>query len=390
MDHIKELISEYDSSFFFYDLDKFEAHLKNIQSKLDPRIKIFYACKANPLSKVLSVLNANGFGVDVASLGELHQARSVGVENLIATGPAKSYSYLNKLLNANVDTIVCESPQQLRDLNELVQERRSKQKVLLRVQLSWEGEKSVLGGSSITPFGLGPSDWEKERLQEYPNLEVMGFHCFQWGNILDPEKFRSIWKETIRSLKDLGSSMGIETKVLDFGGGLGISYQDDSSLSFSTIHEILVEMINEYSLPEVWLELGRFSIGEFGSYFTKVVDVKEVRGRKIVVTDGGINHIARPALVNEAFPCSAFSVPKVREEKFHIHGPLCTALDYLGEHTLPHDLKPGDWLEFKKTGAYGFTESMPFFLCHNLAGEAFSYRGEVKMIRKPSFPEWMV
>jgi diaminopimelate decarboxylase len=390
MDHIKELISEYDSSFFYYDLDQFEQHLRNIKEALDPRIKIFYACKANPLSKILSILNDNGFGVDVASLGELHQARSVGVENLIATGPAKSYSYLNKLMNANVETIVCESPQQLKDLNELCLERRSKQKVLLRVQLDWEGEKSVLGGSAITPFGLGPGDWKKESLQEYPNLEIIGFHCFQWGNILAPEKFRSIWKETIGSLLTLGSDMGAEVKVLDFGGGLGISYQNGPSLAFSEVHAILVELMNENSLPEVWLELGRFSIGEFGSYFTKIVDIKEVRGRRIIVTDGGINHIARPALVSESFPCNAFDVPKVREEKFHIHGPLCTALDYLGEHSLPHDLKAGNWLEFKKTGAYGFTESMPFFLCHNLAGEAYLHRGEVKMIRKPSFPQWMV
>ncbi|MES2525695.1 MAG: PLP-dependent decarboxylase [Bdellovibrionota bacterium] len=386
---IQKLIQENDSSFYFYDLDGFESHIRSIKSVLHPDVKVWYACKANPLSKILSIYQDNGFGVDVASLGELHQAKTAGVKKLISTGPAKTPKYLRAMMEAGVSTIVVESIQQLRDLDIVAGTLGRKQDILLRLQLDWSGHlKSVLGGSAITPFGLHPQDWEKEKFSEYANLHVLGLHCFQWGNILDVNELKKIWDETISQCVNFAQKMNIDLKVLDLGGGLGVSYSTDERLAFSSVHEILMEMKTKYSLREIWLELGRFSIAEFGHYFTKVVDVKDVRGKKIIVTEGGINHLARPALVNESFPVSAFrDSPK---SKFSLHGPLCTALDYLGDHELPVDISSGEWLHFKKTGAYGFTESMPYFLCHELCGEAYLYHGEVQMIRTPSSPvSWM-
>jgi diaminopimelate decarboxylase len=390
MNHIQQLIEKYDSSFFFYDLDAFEAHIQNIKKTLHPEIKVFYACKANPLSKILSLFNANGFGVDVASMGELHQAKTAGVQNLIATGPAKSLHYMGRLLSAGVSTIVCESPHQLADLNRVADERRLKQDVLLRVQLDWDGEKSILGGSAITPFGIGAEDWKKVNLLEYANLNIKGLHCFQWGNILDGIRLQKIWDATISKCVTLAQELNVTLDVLDLGGGLGVSYSDDRELPFSQVHELLLGLKSKYELKEIWLELGRYSIANFGSYFTKIIDIKTVRGKNLIITDGGINHIARPTLVNEAFPCTALNHASLNLQSYNIHGPLCTALDFLGEQQLPKELKVGDWLQFKKTGAYGFTESMPYFLCHQLAGEAISYKGTVEMIRVPKLPDWMV
>ncbi len=378
---IPSLLERFDSSFYFYDLDAFERHIQGIKSVLHPDVKVWYACKANPLSKILSLFHDNGFGVDVASLGELHQAKSAGVKKLIATGPAKTPRYLRTLMESGVSTIVIESIQQLKDLNEVASSLGRKQDVLIRVQLDWSSSlKSVLGGSAITPFGLHPEDWEGINFSEYANLSVLGVHCFQWGNILELSSLQNIWDETISRCVNFAKKMKIDLQVLDLGGGLGISYTDDRSLSFSHVHELLLSFKEKYQLKEIWLELGRFSIAEFGSYYTRVVDVKDVRGKKIVVTEGGINHLARPALVNESFPVIALR--KGESTLYSLHGPLCTALDYLGDHHLPKDLKTGEWLCFRKTGAYGFTESMPYFLCHELCGEVYQYQGEIHSLRE--------
>src|SRR4051794_9602560 len=98
----KEVMNRFGSSFYFYDLDKFEEQLKSIKAILHPQIKVWYACKANPLSEILRILKTQGFGTDVASLGELYQARTAGfsARDLIATGPAKSRNYLASLLQA--------------------------------------------------------------------------------------------------------------------------------------------------------------------------------------------------------------------------------------------------------------------------------------------------
>jgi diaminopimelate decarboxylase len=290
-----------------------------------------------------------------------------------------------------VSTIVIESLNQLRDLNEVCKKLSRYQDVLLRIQLDYEKrDKSVLGGQQITPFGLGVEDWKSISLNDFPNVRIKGIHCFQWGNILDLSYLEDVWTETIEASLKLSHQMCFELQILDLGGGLGISYTDDQELSFQDVHALLLRLKNRYQLNRIWLELGRFSIGKFGSYFTRIVDVKTVRGKNLIVTEGGINHLARPALVGESFPCEAFET-EGKLKQFSVHGPLCTALDKLGDFDLPETLRPGDWLRFSKAGAYGFSESMPYFLCHGLAGEAFRHKGQLWVPRAPkSYLEWPV
>lgn len=392
--HAQTVIDRFNSSFFFYDLDLLKEHLSSMAQILDPDIKLWYACKANPMSAVLKVLRNLGFGVDVASSGELHQALNAGLkgESLIATGPGKSKEYLSHLIKNGVQTIVIESPNQAKWLDEAAKEQNKVVDALVRVQLDWEGGKSVLGGNAVTPFGLGPDDWKQYELLAFKNVNFRGFHIFQWGNILEVGKLKEIWETSIEKLIDLSKELNIPMDIIDLGGGLGVPYTDDEkSISFNDVHELLVSLKNKYSLKTIWMELGRFTVAECGSYLTKVLDVKEVRGKKLIVTEGGINHCARVALTNQAFPCKAFNKNSDNDQQYQVHGPLCTALDHLGTYSLPSEIKIGDWLEFQMAGAYGFTESMPYFLCHKLPGEALVYQDDLVIPRPPRTSyDWMI
>ena len=70
----------------------------------------------------------------------------------------------------------------------------------------------------------------------------------------------------------------------------------------------------------------------------KVIDRKKVRGQNLLIMEGGINHLARPALTGQSFPCSLFRDSKAVHERFTVHGPLCTAMDKLGVYDLPNDM----------------------------------------------------
>ena len=184
----------------------------------------------------------------------------------------------------------------------------------------------------------------------------------------------------------------LKLEVLDLGGGLGIPYErDQTTINFSDVSKILANLKKRYELKKIWMELGRFAVGECGYYFAKIIDRKIVRGQEILVLNGGINHIARPALVNQFFPCHPFNISTQKNSIFQIHGPLSTALDYLGTFELPDNLKSDDWLVFSKIGAYGFTEAMPFFLCHEIPSESIFYKGDFMSPRPPKTSnDWMV
>jgi len=114
---------------------------------------------------------------------------------------------------------------------------------------------------------------------------------------------------------------------------------------------------------ELVLEPGRFLAAPCGIYLARVVRIKESRGTRFAILEGGINHLLRPLLTGEPFPVKAVhrGGPTAC---FTLAGPLCTSLDRLGEVDLPAGLAPGDLLAFGMVGAYGLSEGMTFFLSH--------------------------
>lgn len=374
-------------SAFVYDLDALSMHLELMQERHEG-LKLWYACKANPLSFLLKEIAKASFSFDVASTGELDQVLSIGVsaENILVTGPAKSEAFLERALLAGVRTFIIESPEQYKTLEHLAKKHTLNPQILLRLQLDWPNtEWSFIGGNAITAFGMDIIS--AKALLRNIQLPLLGFHVFQWGNVLDLNKLENIWHHIAITCTELG----IPIKVIDFGGGLGIPYKShEKPLLWKNVNAILKGIRDKYSISEIWLELGRYITGSCGYYATRVVDRKTVRGQDLLVCEGGINHIARPALTHQGFPCTLARTSQAKLIPFSVHGPLCTALDILGVYTLPEDISPGDVLVFSQAGAYGFTESLPYFLCHDLPSEMIFSKGKLSIIRSSqSASNWL-
>ncbi|APC97744.1 PLP-dependent decarboxylase [Francisella frigiditurris] len=395
--NLESICKESDSPFFYYDLDMLEAHAKELK-KLP--VKLWYALKANPLSRIIKIFDEQKISFDVASIGELDQVLDQGVnpENILHTGPAKSYSQLEYFLAQGVRIFVVESINQFKDLSGLVERKNIKVEILLRVQLVWSDQESnVLGGGDcVTPFGLSINDW-KDFFNSSPsisnNMSIIGMHCFQWGNILCLDKLSQIWKTITKALLDLSEAINISLKIIDLGGGIGVPYNSSQKVvSINDLMSCFDNLKKEFPDIEYWLELGRYAVAESGVYVTKVIDRKSVNNINLLVTDGGAQHLVRPVLTGESFPVELLRKEFCNDtEKFQIHGPLCTSLDKAGVASLPKDIKLSDYLIFKQTGAYGFTESMPFFLCHNLPAEIIFYKGQLQTVRQSKkASSWLV
>ena len=370
---------------FVYDLDSLRKHLDELMAQ--DVVKLWYAVKANPLSAVIETLAAAGFDFDVASSGELNQVLSqhVGAQRILNTGPAKSRQQLGEFLDAGVRTFVLESINQVRWLNELAYNQGIEVDVLLRVQLRWpEGERNPLGGNTLTPFGLAPEQWQGLYLADYPALNCIGLHIFQWGNMLDAAQLLHLWQSMLAPLQALCERLGFAMQVLDLGGGLGVPYDSESSpLKWQDVLGALRDIKRQSGVKELWMELGRYAVAQCGYYLDPVIEQKTNYGERQLIVAGGINHLLRPAVAGQNFPAQLLRRSTAEQVNYRIHGPLCTALDSLGQHSLPEDIDEHDWLVFMQAGAYGFTESMPFFLCHSLAGEYVFEHGALRVVREP-------
>jgi len=382
--------NEYEQGYFVYHLDALKKHLEYLQQQ--DVIKLWFAVKANPLSSIINTLDSAGFNFDVASSGELNQVLKQGIssDRILNTGPAKSKAQLLAFVQQGVNTFVVESINQLQWLHEVAVEQNVRPQVLLRVQLQWpEGEKNPLGGNSLTPFGLSVEAWQNVHVDHFPALELCGLHIFQWGNMLSNEKMYSLWQQMVAPLVGLAEHIGMTLKILDLGGGLGIDYlEQGNSLSWQQILADLAKIKTQAGVEELWLELGRFAVAECGYYVVPVIDRKINYQQEQLVLAAGINHLLRPAITDQPFPVSLLRESNAQQQHFDLHGPLCTSMDKLGNLPLPNDVAVGDQLVFGYAGAYGFTESMPFFLCHAIAAEYIYRNGQLSEVRAAQPADW--
>lgn len=379
-----------EQGYFVYHLDDLSAHLATLQDQ--DVVKLWFAVKANPLSSVIQTIGQQNINFDVASSGELEQVLSqdIAPDRILNTGPAKSKKQLKAFLKKGVNTFVIESINQLNWLAEVSSELAVKPDVLLRVQLQWpEGEKNPLGGNSLTPFGLGTKDWQSIKVNDFPSLNICGLHIFQWGNMLCNQKMMSLWSQMIPPLSALADSIGMQLDILDLGGGFGIDYlSTGQQIEWKIAIDHLAEIKRVAGVTELWLELGRYAVASSGYYVAPIVDRKHNLDNEQLVLAGGINHLLRPAITEQPFPAILARESEQDNLSFHVHGPLCTSLDKLGEFELPQDIHVDDALIFGLCGAYGFTESMPFFLCHEIAAEFIYRQGEFLVVREQQSAAW--
>jgi diaminopimelate decarboxylase len=104
-------------------------------------------------------------------------------------------------------------------------------------------------------------------------------------------------------------------------------------------------------LREIWLENGRFVSAAGGALAVKILDVKERRGLRQLICDGGRTLHALASLWEQhaLLTLPERSRPAVLTA---VHGPTCMAFDQLARLPLPRSLRAGDHLIWLDAGAY--------------------------------------
>jgi diaminopimelate decarboxylase len=384
---LDELARRHDTPFYLYDLAVIERRVAALQAALPARFRLAYAVKANPNAAVLAGIAALGLAADVASGGELERALTAGIEpgKVVFTGPGKRDSELSAAVAAGVGLITVESPGELRRLATIGASLGRRIPILLRRSLDPSAgalveATRIIGGDGAGKFGMDDDDLRASARFALDSawLELHGIHAFGASNVLDAGAIVRHVAQTMAFSRELALEVGFPLQVVDVGGGLGIPYADDDApLDLEALGRGLDELSRAWAADPttvgsaVLIEPGRFLVGPAGAYVTRVVDTKRVRGRPIAIVDGGINHLLRPVLVGQPQRIRRLGAgaPWRDGEPVTIAGPLCTGLDIL-DRDLPIGLpEVGELLAVLDAGAYGYTESMPFFLSRPLPAE---------------------
>jgi len=400
----EELAGRFGTPLYVYDFDGVERQVADLRAALPTSVDIAFAVKANPALAVLALLSGLGLGADVASGGELAAARRAGIgpDRIVMTGPGKRDDELLAAIRAGVRAVTVESPGELARLEAIAADEGAVVPVLLRLEStigSGAEQVRIIGDGGAGKFGMDPDDALEagRRALASPHLDLLGIHSFGASNVLDADRLIEHATETVEATSRLAANIGASLRLVDIGGGLGIPYEvGERPLDLQRFGRGLGRLVATMGADpwlagaRVLLEPGRFLVGPAGTYLTRVIDRKRVAGSTVVVVDGGIHHLVRPALVGQPHRIVGVAATGAGLESVTVAGPLCTGLDILGQRIRLPAPAVGDLLGVLDVGAYGFTESMPLFLSHPTPAEVAIRRGEVALIRPPLDPgSWL-
>ncbi|NNE36764.1 MAG: diaminopimelate decarboxylase, partial [Gammaproteobacteria bacterium] len=143
---------------------------------------------------------------------------------------------------------------------------------------------------------------------------------------------------------------------LDLGGGLGISYKDETPPSPAEFVSAICEKITDLDI-EILIEPGRSVVGNAGLLLSQVLYIKQNGEKNFAIIDAAMNDLIRPVLYDawqEIIMVKQESGAEIRD--FDIVGPVCESGDYLGLQR-PLALSEGDAIAILGVGAYGFVMS---------------------------------
>jgi diaminopimelate decarboxylase len=398
-----ELAARFGTPFYAYDLDVVSRQVAALQAVLPVQADLAFAVKANPNLSVLRHLAGAGLGADVASGGELRQAIRAGFapERIVITGPGKRDEELHAAVEAGVRVVTVESPGELRRLARIAEGLGRTQPVLLRAAVTEAARLErvrLVGDDGAGKFGMDGADLRIAAAEAVasPWLEPLGLHAFGASNLLDAAALATHVDATVDAAAALAAEAGFQLRLVDAGGGLGIPYEvHEDALDLARLGARLQATADRLAsdrstrAARILLEPGRFLVGAAGAYVSSVVDRKSVGGRHVVILDGGIHHLVRPALVGQehrlrALTGAASTRSGANAQRFPVTvaGPLCSGLDVFAEAAVIALPDVGDLVAVLDVGAYGATESMPFFLSHPLPPE-IALRGGAAWVARP-------
>jgi diaminopimelate decarboxylase len=332
---------------------------------------MLYAAKANGNLAILEALAGEGAGADVFSSGELALALKAGMDPqaLLFNGSSKSPADLTLAVECGVRVSV-DSLDELRQLDAAAGAAGAKVEIAFRVNPALEvpTHPKIATGLATSKFGI-PAGMILDAYREAhacENIRPVGMHCHIGSQILEVEPFARAAAVMVEVAYEV-TGLGIDLEFLDIGGGLGLPYRRSVDVAptpeeyADAVMPVFLEGIEECGItPALWVEPGRYLVGDSTVLLTRVNSVKQSH-KRFVNVDAGFNLLARPVMYDayhEVLVANKADAPPAGE--YTVTGPICETGDIIAADRLLPETAAGDLVAVLDAGAYGFSMSSQY------------------------------
>ena len=318
-----------------------------------------YAMKANSSLAVLQTFARAGCGFDIVSVGELERVLAAGgsAAKVVFSGVGKRPDEMRRALQEGVRCFNVESVPELHTLSTVATELGLSAPVSLRINPDVDAgtHPYISTGLKSNKFGIA----HDEALAAYrtaahlPGIKVVGIDCHIGSQITEVEPYLDALDRLLDLVEALEAE-GVTLQHIDVGGGLGITYTDETPPDAGLLVRELLARVDArgHAHRELLFEPGRSLVGNAGVLLAEVLVLKAGGDKHFCIVDAAMNDLMRPAMYEATMGIVPCSLREGAPLRYDVVGPVCESGDWLGrDRSLV--VVPGDHLAVLSAGAYG-------------------------------------
>jgi len=359
---ITTLVKKYNTPLYVYDFNTITNRYEELKDAFGGKKSLVaYAVKSNSNLAVIRHLANLGAGADCVSIGEVNRALKAGIKKyrIIFSGVGKRDSEIREALEKEILLINLESEAEMKRVEMIAKELNVEARISIRVNPNVDPKTHPYIATGLHENKFGVSLDSAKRMYIYAkksdNLNPVGIH-FHIGSQLTKlapiTEACGIVADLVRSL----DAIGIEIKFFDVGGGLGVVYDNETTIRPADYAKAILSKIKGLDMT-ILSEPGRYMMANSGIFLTSVLYEKVNGKKRFVIVDGAMNDLLRPSLYNAYHKIEAIQKEGEETSLADVVGPVCESGDFLGKDVALPAMKHHDILVVHSAGAYGFTMS---------------------------------
>ena len=324
------------------------------------KAQICYAMKANSSLGVLQVFARAGCGFDIVSGGELARVHAAGgdMAKVIFSGVGKTRDEMRDALAAGIGCFNVESEAEIDVLNAVAVAMGLRAPISIRVNPNVDPKTHpyISTGLKGNKFGIAHERTlaTYERAAKLPGLRIAGIDCHIGSQITEEAPYLDALDRMLDLVQAIEAA-GIPLEHIDFGGGLGIQYQDEAPPAADALWAKLLQKIDARGLGDhtLMIEPGRSLVGNAGVCLTEVLYLKPGEQKNFCIVDAAMNDLPRPAMYQAYHAIVPLEPTKTADEAtvYDVVGPVCESGDWIGRDRALA-VQPGARLAVMSAGAY--------------------------------------
>lgn len=377
----KDRLESIRTPFYLYDMGLLEGTLREVtRQSAKYGYTVHYALKANFEPRIFEAVRRFGLGVDCVSGNEVRYAIEAGfpASSVVYAGVGKTDEEIVYGLEQDIFAFNCESRQEVGIINELAARMGKVANVALRINpdVDPESHRYISTGQADSKFGISYKEISElsAELGGMHNVRVTGLHFHIGSQIRNMAVFAKLCRR-VNMLHEWFTAQGFRLEHINVGGGLGVNYEDpefepipDFATYFGTFHK------NLRIAPEcrVHFELGRSIVAQCGELISRVMFTKTTAGgQNVAIIDASMTDLVRPALYQAQHSVENLGGPDREQHTYILAGTVCETSDVFRSDVALPELRRGDLVSIKTTGAYGSVMASRYNM-HDLAPAVFS------------------